>query len=81
MLALCVQIPQVCVELQLSPMHFEYWAGLVASSKMATRQEFIHFYDGETNAHPKLPRVFVRDGFGEQRWADSSLGSTQEVQV
>ena len=40
---------------------------------MLKKQEWIRFYDGQVEEHPKVPGTYMRHGFGEQRWADGRV--------
>merc|ERR1719491_1454893 len=53
--------------------HFELWKQVIKESGMAQVQEFIRFYDGATEEHPKIGGVYMRDGRGTQRWVDGKV--------
>merc|ERR1719174_576819 len=55
------------------PEFWDLWYTVITACKMQRPQEWVRFYDGGYMEHPYMRGLYMRQGYGIQRWATGQV--------
>lgn len=61
------------LEIMCRDEYFRVWESVIFESEMEKKQSWVRHYDGPVLDHPYIGGIYMRDGAGDQKWADGTI--------